>query len=277
MNRLIYSPESRKVDLIKLNSTKTVDSQRSKENVQDFILRICDRIERKFKLNFEDNITLGKQMLEDNIYRGVVLEGIPATYAQTIEIINNLPVTSSLNPGQINEIVSLKRAWEFILNKENLLSDMDAIYLDSVKEIHAIIGANMESLNPLQVGELRETPIYVGGVKNHNFGIPKQADIEYELSELSKISDPVVQALELFCYLCKKQMFRDGNKRTANLVANFVLIQSGSGLLSIREDLVPDFKILLIDWYENDNKKDLMNFLLNKCYLYNFVGKAFLD
>lgn len=138
MNRLIYSPESRKVDLIKLNSAKTVDSQRSKENVQDFILRICDRIERKFKLNFEDNITLGKQMLEDNIYRGVVLEGIPATYAQTIEIINNLPVTSSLNPGQINEIVSLKRAWEFVLNKENLLSDMDVIYLDSVKEIHAI-------------------------------------------------------------------------------------------------------------------------------------------
>ena len=274
MNRLQYSQETQSVSLTNLNTLVIVDKQQETESVQAFILRIDERQDRTFKLNLNDNVTLGKQMLEDNVYRGVVLEGIPATYAQTCEIINNIPVKSGLKPSQINEIVSLKRAWEYVLNKEILLKEVD---LDLVKAIHAIIGANMESLDPYQVGHLRETPIYVGGVKNHDFGIPDEAQVICDLDVIRSFADPVVRALETFLYLCKKQMFRDGNKRCANLVANFLLIQNGAGLLSIKEELVPDFKILLVDWYENSNKKDIMNFLINKCYIYNYIGKSFSD
>jgi len=278
MNRLVYRQESQRVELVNLSSAEATQSQQSEESVQDFVLRIDDRSDRKFKLNQNDNITLGKQMLEDNVYRGAVLEGIPATYAQTVEIINNIiPAKSSLNPAQINEIVSLKRAWEYVLNKDNLTTKATAVNLVLVKEIHAIIGANMNSLNPEQVGNLRTTPIFVGGVKTHDFGIPVADEVQSELVALNDFKDPVICALEVFLYLCKKQMFRDGNKRTANLVANFLLIQSGAGLISIKEELVPDFKVLLIDWYDNRNKKDIMNFLLNRCYIYNYVGKAFLD
>ena len=278
MNRLFYDQVTQEVNLTNLSISEIVDKQQSTESVQEFILRIDERQDRTFKLNLDDNIFLGKQMLEDNVYRGVVLEGIPATYAQTCEIINNIPVKSGLKPSQINEIVSLKRAWEYILNKEVLLSeDSKIIDLGLVKTIHSIIGANMESLSQHQIGHLRETPIYVGGVKTHDFGIPDQDQIMNELNTLNKIDDPVIKALETFLYLCKKQMFRDGNKRTANLVANFFLIKNGMGLISIKEELIPDFKILLIDWYDNSNKKDIMNFLLNKCYIYNYIGKSFLE
>ena len=274
MNRLQYDQKTQRVSLTNLSTLVISDKQQEAESVQDFILRIEQRQDRTFKLDLNDNITLGKQMLEDNVYRGVVLEGIPATYAQTCEIINNIPVKSDLKPSQINEIVSLKRAWEYVLNKDVLRKEVD---LDLVKTIHAVIGANMESLDPHQVGRLRETPIYVGGVKNHDFGIPDEAQVICELNVLNSFDDPVVKALETYLYLCIKQMFRDGNKRTANLAANLLLIQNGAGLLSIKEELVPDFKILLVDWYENSNKKDIMNFLLNKCYIYNYVGKSFLD
>jgi len=277
MNRLIYDPKTQRVSLTNLSTLEIADKQQELESVHEFILRIDERQDRTFKLNLIDNITLGKQMLEDNVYRGAVLEGIPVTYAQTCEIINNIPIKSGLKPSQINEIVSLKRAWEYILTKDVLLSnDFMKISLNLVTIIHTIIGANMESLTPDQVGRLREVPIYVGGVKNHDFGIPDQDQLKEELDLLNKIDDPVIKALETFLYLCKKQMFRDGNKRSASLVANFLLIKDSVGLISIKEELIPDFKILLIDWYENNNKRDIMNFLLNKCYIYNYIGKSFL-
>ena len=277
MNRLFYDPETRKVSLNHLTSLAIIDEQKSGESVQEFIQRIDDKDDRRFKLDFHDNVVLGKQMLESNVYRGVVLEGIPATYAETCEIINNIPVTSGLKPDEINQIVSLKRAWEFLLDKENLLAFPQALDFDLIRMIHGIVGSNMESLKPNQVGELRKVPIFVGGVKAHDFGIPDQGEIVDDLGVLNELEDPVVRALEAFLYLCKKQMFRDGNKRTANLTANFFLVQNASGLLSVRDELVPDFKMLLIDWYDRGNKIDIMNFLLNKCYIYNYVGKAFLD
>ena len=275
MKRLFYEQESKSISLINLATSEIIYRQNENEMVQDFILRIDERDERCFKLNLDDNILLGKQMLTDNVYRGAVLEGIPATYAQTYEIINNMTNTNGLKPSQINEIVSLKRAWEYILNKEVLLSKSKQVDLELVKEIHRIIGANMESLNPHQIGRLRETPIFVGGVKQYDFGIPVESEITHKLSVLNETNDPVIKALEMYLYLCKAQMFRDGNKRTANLIANLILIQNGVGLMSIKEELVHDFRILLIDWYDNENKKDIINFLLNKCYIYNYIGQAF--
>jgi len=129
MNRLLYNREIQEVSLTNLSTSATVDKQKKTESVQDFILRVEERPDRAFKLNLDDNINLGKQMLEDNVYRGVVLEGIPATYAQTCEIINNIPIKSGLKPSQVNEIVSLKRAWEYILDKEVLLSKLSGLAL----------------------------------------------------------------------------------------------------------------------------------------------------
>jgi len=277
MSRLVYDPLKQELSLKNLTTSETISTQEASETVHGFIRRIDEREHYNDRLDFKDNLLLGKQMLEDNVYRGVVMEGIPATYAQTLEIINNVPINSGLRPSQINEIVSLKRAWDYVLNDESYEEKSREINLDFIKKIHRMIGANMESLKQDQVGALRTIPIYVGGVKNHDFGIPDQITIEDELKHLSDINDPVIRALNLFLYLCKTQMFRDGNKRTANLCANYVLIENGCGLLSIREDLVPDFKVLLIHWYEEGNATDMMNLLLNKCYLYNHAGKAFIE
>ena len=276
MKRLIYDGRDNKLILKNLSSQKVLEEQ-GDETVLQFFHRLEERRDRIFEIDLQDNLLLGKQMLEDNVYRGVVLEGIPATYAQTLEIINNIPRDSGLKPSEINEIISLKRAWDYILDIENLNDFSGEIDLEALYRLHSIIGANMTTLNPNQIGKMRKTPIFVGGVKKHDFGIPDPDEISNELSELSKITDPVLKALEIFLYISKKQMFRDGNKRTAILTANWLLIKNQSGLLTIKENLVPDFKLLLIDWYDNGNKQDLFNFFLNKCYIYNLVGKAYLD
>ena len=62
----------------------------------------------------------------------------------------------------------------------------------------------------------------------------------------------------------KKQLYLDGNKRTAVIFANHYLISRGMGLIVIPAEFVDEFKKHLIDYYENKND-DIKAFLRNKC------------
>ena len=64
----------------------------------------------------------------------------------------------------------------------------------------------------------------------------------------------------------KSQMFIDGNKRTSVIFANHYLISKGKGLIVIPDNLVSEYKNLLIKYYESDIDDEIMNFLMNKCY-----------
>jgi prophage maintenance system killer protein len=63
----------------------------------------------------------------------------------------------------------------------------------------------------------------------------------------------------------KRQLFLDGNKRTAVLFANHYLIQQGKGLIVIPAEGVPEFQKLLVHYYETDETKEIVSFLKEKC------------
>ena len=68
------------------------------------------------------------------------------------------------------------------------------------------------------------------------------------------------------CKLMKMQLFSDGNKRTAMLIANHELIRLGKGILSISEENKVEFGTKLIAYYENEDKlQELVEFIYNKC------------
>lgn len=48
----------------------------------------------------------------------------------------------------------------------------------------------------------------------------------------------------------KTQVFKDGNKRASVIFANHYLIAKGNGCLIIPEKDVPEFKKLLVEYYE---------------------------
>ena len=51
-------------------------------------------------------------------------------------------------------------------------------------------------------------------------------------------------------YCIKTQLFKDGNKRASVIFANNYLIAKGNGCLIIPEKDVPEFKKLLVEYYE---------------------------
>ena len=66
-------------------------------------------------------------------------------------------------------------------------------------------------------------------------------------------------------YCMKAQIFNDGNKRAAVIFANHFLISQGAGMLIIPEKEVPEFKRLLVAYYEDKDEGGIMEFMKSKC------------
>ena len=80
------------------------------------------------------------------------------------------------------------------------------------------------------------------------------------------LEHPIDIAIELALYCMKTQIFIDGNKRAAIIFANHFMIQQGIGLLVVPEALVPEFKALLVSYYEGNNENAIKQFLQDKCW-----------
>ena len=79
-------------------------------------------------------------------------------------------------------------------------------------------------------------------------------------------ADEVDIAIKLCLYCMKTQIFNDGNKRAAVIFANHYMITKGQGLIVIPEDHVPEFKRLLVAYYEDRDNGEILKFMRTKCW-----------
>lgn len=236
-----------------------------------FIKRINSKPEiMKNKMSIEDNIILAKRMLVDNVYRSARLEGIGVTFAETEDIINNKNC-SNIKPDDVNDILNLKRAWQFLLDPENLKRDIDLAFM---QDLHSIIGKGMPTLKWNEIGVFRKDGVTIGGT-NWRPRIPDSERIFNELKELKQKEDITERAFDILLWSCRTQAFKDGNKRIATLMCNFELIKNGCGIFSVPDDKFSKFKELLVKFYETNESTQIKEFIYNHCYIYDSDGLAF--
>ena len=73
-------------------------------------------------------------------------------------------------------------------------------------------------------------------------------------------------AIGLCLYCMRTQVFLDGNKRAAVIFANHYLIAKGEGLIVIPDKLVPEFKKLLVKYYESNEAQAIKDFMRQFCW-----------
>lgn len=93
----------------------------------------------KFNLTKEQNIFLAKKALVVSIYNSIRLEGINTTYSDTKTILEGVNVPN-LKPDEINCILNLRDAWNYVLSHID-----DPLNLDFICQINAYVSRN-ESL-----------------------------------------------------------------------------------------------------------------------------------
>ncbi|MBZ7980576.1 Fic family protein [Campylobacter sp. RM12642] len=212
-------------------------------------------MKNKFHMSLEYNICLAKRNIVDNIYKSARLEGINVTFPQ-VEAIYNGASVGNLKVDDIVAINNLKYAW-YVLFDTISYPEIDFAY---ICKINKTIGANLI----YQSGYIRQFDVAIGGT-TYKPKMPYKEEIIEELNEIQKITNTTQRAITLMLYLMRKQIFSDGNKRTAILCANKVLISNGAGLVNIPVGLINEFKEKLIKYYETNEMKDIMDFTYKNC------------
>lgn len=208
----------------------------------------------KYHLTKEQNIFLAKKVLVSNIYNSARLEGINTTYPDTKTILEGVNVPS-LRLDEINCILNLRDAWNFTLS--NIDTD---ITLDFICKVNSFVSRN----ESLEWGVLRTGKVGINGV-DYIPDIPNREDVITNINEILKEENITGRSLNLMLYLMRSQIFWDGNKRTAMIVANKLLIRNGCGIISVKEDDINEFNKLLTEYYNTGNKDKIIPFLYDKC------------
>lgn len=66
-------------------------------------------------------------------------------------------------------------------------------------------------------------------------------------------------------WIMRNQIFKDGNKRVATMIANKVLIENGCGIVSVPVELDGTFKSMLVNYYETNDTTYLKQWLYDNC------------
>ena len=222
-------------------------------------LKQLNYTEEELSEKVKQNIDFAKRHLVDTIYKQAVLEGVATTFADTESIIEGGKV-NNMTSEDIMKIVNLKHAWEFILNKNVILSDTNFALLCEINKM-------VEKGFYYSAGKVRNVPVTIGGTTwKPNFPIESVIKEELEVIFNNKMDD-VDKAVEILLYIMKKQVFIDGNKRTSVIFCNHYLISKGKGIIAIPVELTEEFKDLLIHYYEGQDEEKIKKFVKEKCYM----------
>ena len=204
------------------------------------------------------NIDFARANMKVNIYDQAILEGVATSFPQTEDIIDNGKI-SGMTATDVQKILNLKHAWEFILDPDVATSKSDYYMLSHIAKL-VNEGFFAEG------GRIRGVPVKIGG-SSYIPPLPNEADIKDSLlAIISSTKEDIDIAIRLCLYCMKSQIFLDGNKRAAVIFANHYLIAHGCGFLVIPEAYVPEFKRLLVRFYEGEDIQVLMNFFKENCW-----------
>ena len=212
-------------------------------------------MKNKFNMSKEDSIFFAKRKLVDNIYKSANLEGIAVTFADTYSFMNNVN-TGNISVDDMLKLKGLKDAWEFVLSTVD-----DDLTIDYIKKIHFHI---CKGQNVIPLGEFRDKGVGITGTSWRN-KFPEQYNYQEELNEILKNDNKLDKCIDLFCWLQRSQMFLDGNKRVANLVANKEMIKNGQGIIAVPVEKIGEYFVKLINYYETGDNQELKLWIYDNC------------
>lgn len=237
-----------------------VEANRIKKKLRDIDKKLAQLqyFETPLSEQVRINIDYAKRSMVETIYRQAVLEGIAVTFLDTETIIEGGKI-NNISADDVQKINNLKHAWQLILDAGVLVSPTNYALLCLINKI-------VEEGFYYNAGNIRTVPVSIGGTK-WKPELPVESIVKEDLNEilLDNEYDIYTKAIKLMLYVMRKQIFIDGNKRTAVIFANHLLVANGAGLIVVPEEAVPEYKKELISYYETNDDKAISAFIAEKC------------
>lgn len=183
----------------------------------------------------------------DLSWKSSKIEGNTYTLLETERLIRELKPATGHTPEEAQMILNHKRAFEVILKNQ---ASFRKLTKQNIFDIHRAL------IDQLGVSfEIRKTGVGITGTKY--LPLDNQWQIEEALEKMikviQKLKHPLEKALVAIAMLSYTQAFDDGNKRTARLVSNALLIAYNYTPLSYRNVDEIEYKKALLVFYEQNN------------------------
>jgi hypothetical protein len=249
----VYSDE-----LYQLLLRNARDAREFRKNIRrlDKELTQLGYLDQEISPRVQLNLDFARANMKSNIYDQAILEGVATSFPQTEDIIEN-GIVSGMTATDVQKILNLKHAWEFILDRDVISYPTDYSILCHIAKL-VNEGFFQDG------GRIRGIPVTIGG-SSYIPPLPVETVIKEHLEEILKRDIPADEkAITLCLYCMKTQIFTDGNKRASVIFANHYLISQGGGMLIIPEKEVPEFKKLLVAFYE-DRDNSIYSFMKDRC------------
>ena len=208
--------------------------------------------EDKFHLSPEQSLFLAKKKWDENVYCGMKMENRAVTFPQTQTILNGVNVPN-VQLDDIQAILNMRDAWKFLLSTIN-----EEVTFGYWCKLNEYIARN----EALEWGKLRTGSVGISGT-DYEPPIPNKEKTIEELKNILSTSNASAtdKALEAFVWGTRGQFFWDGNKRTSLMLANKILVSSGSGIMTITDKYMEQFNTILLNYYNTGKSEELKQFL----------------
>lgn len=198
----------------------------------------------KFHLTKEQNRCFAKKNLVRLVFTNSRFEGVNTILPQTQTIIDGMSA-AGVSIDDSNVIVQLKRGWQYVIREDKALS------LKIGQNINLLV-ARYDSLDP---GSFRTGSVTVE--LGNDKGEWKPQEVDFFNNLMQKDTSVTDKAMTLMYHNMRNQLFGDGNKRTAILVANKLMIDHGAGLINVPLDKWDVWNDLISKYYLSGDMKTL--------------------
>ena len=243
---------------------KSVDERKVLENFNFDIFRMLKNIFSKEEIrgleelnkNYQSNIkklspTIIKKEFErltiELSWKSSQIEGNTYSLIDTEILIKNNQEAKGHSKEEATMILNHKKALDYIRSKKGNFKKLN---LRKIENIHGLIADDLNIAKGL-----RKRMVGITGTKY------KPIDNQYQIKEalektikvINNFKDPFSKALVTLLMVSYIQPFEDGNKRTARLLSNAILLSDNVCPLSYRSIDKSDYKKAVIIFYEQNS------------------------
>lgn len=213
----------------------------------------------KLKSNKSKAIMLAKKMLPEYVFDTAQMENNPLTFPEVKTLMDGITIGGH-RISDVEQVINIKKTWNLLLT--DVANDNFCISKDYFHKINKCIAKN--------------EAIYSGGFRNGSVGIagtliyqaPNHKDLdaifEHELPIILADFPPIEQAIRLFLWAKLNQFYWDGNKRTARIIANGILLSAGIGIFNVKTRDILELNTLMVKFYDYHEADEIVRFLYEK-------------
>jgi hypothetical protein len=195
-------------------------------------------------------VELAKRLIVDSVWKTAGIEVRGLTFPQTNEIFENRGV-SDLSVSDILVVNNIKHAWQFLVEHAD-----EELACSTVFEYNRLVGDGVMD----RPGLIRDHEITITGADYIPLPVAYES-VEGEFHDAMARQTPELKAVSLFESISRGQWFNDGNKRTAMMAANHVLVHEGIGVMTVSQSQQRLFFDMLVDFYNSGDARELTAWL----------------